>query len=180
MIAVQCHGKIGVLSAYLAAIVAFSYAAISLYWTLGGTLLLNTVGGSIENIASQRGVLAYVLGAIASAFKIMGGLLALALVRPWGAMIPRRWLVASAVALSVVLVSYGGLLVVVGALVLLNIVHPSGVVDWTALRWHVLVWDMWFLLWGTLMALATVDYRKRIGQTAIGGIRFGVKRRLGE
>ncbi len=33
-------------AAYAAAILAFAYAAVSLYWTLGGKLLLATVGGA--------------------------------------------------------------------------------------------------------------------------------------
>ena len=80
--------------------------------------------------------------------KVAGGLLALALVRPWGRVIPRRWLLTGAAAASVLLVGYGGLSVLLGALVLAGVIHPAGGVDRTALRWHVGVWDMWFLVWG--------------------------------
>ena len=148
-------------------ILAFAYAAISIYWTLGGTFLLNTVGGSIENIARQGGLLAYMLGIIAVVSKIIVGLLALALVRPFGSRFPRKLLVVSAVAISIFLISYGGLMVVAGSLVLLGIVQPGSSVDWTALRWHVLVWDMWFLLLGVLMALAIMGYRKRTEQPSL-------------
>jgi hypothetical protein len=34
-------------------------------------------------------------------------------------------------------------------------------VDRTALRWHVGVWDLWFLVWGILLALAAAGYRRR-------------------
>jgi hypothetical protein len=30
-----------------------------------------------------------------------------------------------------------------------------------ALRWHVALWDLWFLVWGILPALATVGYWRR-------------------
>ena len=53
----------GVASAYLASVLAFAYGLVSLYWTLGGTYLLNTVGGSI---AGNGGMLAIALGASAS------------------------------------------------------------------------------------------------------------------
>jgi uncharacterized membrane protein len=75
--------------------------------------------------------------------------------------IPRRWLLAGATAASVLLVGYGGLNVLLGALVLSGVIHPAGGLDRTALRWHVGVWDLWFLLWGILLALATVSYWRR-------------------
>ena len=62
---------------------------------------------------------------------------------------------------SVLLVVYGGLNVLAGALVLLDVIHPGGRVDQTALRWHVGVWDLWFLLWGILLALAAFGYWRR-------------------
>jgi len=34
-----------------------------------------------------------------------------------------------------------------GSLVLSGAVRPAAAVDRTALRWHVLVWDTWFLVW---------------------------------
>jgi hypothetical protein len=45
-----------------------------------------------------------------------------------------------------VLTVHGGLLVAVGTLVLSGLLSPSGPVDRTALRWHVLLWDVWFLV----------------------------------
>ena len=74
--------------------------------------------------------------------KLVGGLLALALVRPWGRMVPRVWLLAGSAGASALLVVYGGLTVLLGELVLLGVIHPSGSVDRTALRWHVGVWDL--------------------------------------
>ena len=42
-----------VLPAYEAAVLAFDSALVSLYWTLGGTLSLDTVGGT-EDLARER------------------------------------------------------------------------------------------------------------------------------
>ena len=98
--------------------------------------------------------------------KVVGGLLALALVRPWGRMIPRGWLLSGSVGASALLVVYGGLNVLLGALVLLGVIHPTGSVDRTALRWHVGVWDLWFLMWGILLALAIVGYWRRTATRA--------------
>jgi hypothetical protein len=152
---------VGIVTAYAAAIAAFGYAAISLYWALGGHALLSTVGGYVQQFARQGGGLAVLVAIAATVAKVIGGLLALAMVRPWGRIVPRRWLLVGSAGASVLLVAYGGLYVLAGALVLAGVLHPGGGVDTTALRWHVGVWDLWFLVWGILLALATAGYRQR-------------------
>ena len=52
--------------------------------------------------------------------------------------------------------------VLLGALVLSAVIHPAGSVDRTALRWHVRVWDPWFLVGGVLLALATAGYCRTV------------------
>jgi Protein of unknown function (DUF3995) len=141
--------------AYAAAVLALASAAVSLYWTLGGTRLLDTLGGSLEDLARNRSGGALALGILVVLVKAVGGLLALALVRPWGAPIGRRLLVFLGSAASMLLVLYGGVYVLVGGLVLGGVITPSGPVDRHGLRWHVFVWDLWFLLWGLALGLAT-------------------------
>ena len=151
----------GTVAAYAAAVVAFAYALVSLYWAVGGHRLISTVGGYVAHLAREGGAVPVLVALAAVTAKVAGGLLALALVRPWGRVIPRRWLLAGATAASVLLVGYGGLSVLLGALVLSGVIHPAGGVDRTALRWHAGVWDLWFLVWGILLALATVSYWRR-------------------
>jgi hypothetical protein len=93
--------------------------------------------------------------------KFAAGLLALALVRPgWSRAVGRgRLLLAGAVA-SAVLLLWGGANVVVGGLVLLDVIVPADPIDEYALRAHVLVWDMWFVLWGAALAYATARARR--------------------
>jgi hypothetical protein len=141
--------------AYAAAVMAFASAAVTLYWTLGGTRLLDTVGGSLEDLARERSGGALALGNLVVLLKAVGGLLALALVRPWGARIGRKLLVFLGWAASALLVLYGGVYVLVGGLVLGGVITPSEAVDRHGLRWHVFVWDLWFLLWGLALGLAT-------------------------
>jgi hypothetical protein len=152
---------VGTVTAYAAAIVAFGYASISLYWALGGHALVSTVGGYAQQFTRQGGALAVLVALAATVAKVIGGLLGLAMVRPWGRLVPRRWLLIGSAGASVLLVAYGGLNVLAGALVLSDVFHPAGSVDTTALRWHVGVWDLWFLVWGILLALATVGYWQR-------------------
>src|ERR1700742_5389357 len=98
----------GTVAAYGAAVLAFGYAAVSLYWSVGGRGLLSTVGGYAERGAQHGGGAAVVLGLATVAVKVAGGLLALALVRPWGRGIPRRWLLTVSGAASALLGGCGG------------------------------------------------------------------------
>jgi len=152
---------VGTAAAYAAAIVAFAYALVSLYWAVGGHGLISTVGGYVEQFARRGGAVPVLVALAATVAKVAGGLLALALVRPWGRAVPRRWLLLGSTGASVLLVAYGGLNVLAGALVLSGVMHPAGSVDRTALRWHVAVWDLWFLVWGILLAMATLGYWRR-------------------
>ena len=161
---------VGTVAAYAAAIVAFAYALMSLYWALGGHALVSTIGGYVEQFARRGGALPVLVALAAAVAKVAGGLLALALVRPWGRVVPRGWLLTGSAGASALLVVYGGVYVLLGALVLSGVIHPAGGVDRTALRWHVGVWDLWFLVWGILLALATVGYWRR---TATGLPRDG-------
>ena len=70
----------GTVAAYAAAVVAFAYALVSLYWAVGGHRLVSTVGGYVAHFARQGGAVPVVLALAATAAKVAGGLLALALV----------------------------------------------------------------------------------------------------
>jgi len=148
-------------AAYAACALALLSAIPSFYWAAGGTSGLDTVGGAIEELARARDPAGVALGVGAGLLKVAGAVLALALVRPWGRRVPPRLLSGVAWAASVVLTLYGGLLVAVGALVLAGVIGPAGPVDRTALRWHVLLWDLWFLIWGLLLGLAAWHYGRQ-------------------
>src|SRR5262249_56150017 len=83
-------------------------------------------GGGGEGGGGGGGGGRVVVALAAAAAKVAGGLLALALVRPWGRAVPRRWLLAGSAAASVLLVGYGGLNVLVGSLVLGGGIHSRG------------------------------------------------------
>jgi hypothetical protein len=144
----------------LAAGLAFASAALSLYWTAGGTLLLDTVGGAIEDLARERSLGAVALGTAAALLKVAAGILALALVHPPCGRRSRRLVLLANGAASAILCVWGAANVVVGALVLAGAITASGEVDRHALRWHVLVWDMWFLVWGLALAVAVAAARR--------------------
>ena len=139
---------------------AFASAAVSLYWTVGGALLLDTVGGEIEDLARDRSIGAVALGTGAVLLKVVAGVLALALPRLPIAGFRRLALLLANGVVSAILCVWGGANVVVGALVLSGTITPTTDIDRRALRWHVFVWDMWFLIWGLVLALAIVAARR--------------------
>jgi hypothetical protein len=146
-------------AAYAAFALALGYAVVSLYWAAGGTRGLGTLGGSIERLARSRDAGAATVISIVIVLKLTGALLALALVRRWGHRLPRRLLLIAGGVAAAVLILYGGVEVIGEALVETQAITPSGHVDWRALRWHLGVWDLWFLIWGVALAVAVLAYR---------------------
>lgn len=141
--------------AQLAALAALAvgglFAAMSVWWAVGGTWLLDTVGGSLERAGRDRGIgiLALLWGT--AALKAVAAALPLAVAWPPR---PRRvaWAVRRLVWLeAVVLSAYGLVYTVGGLLVQTGAITASDGADGRALRWHTYLWDPWFLLWGALV-----------------------------
>jgi Protein of unknown function (DUF3995) len=145
--------------AYLAAALALASAAFSFYWLVGGTALLDTVGGEIEELARERATGTVVSLAMVVLAKLFGAALALSLVQGWGERFSRRARTLLASIGGAVLALYGGVLVVAGALVLLGVIDASEDTDEHALRWHVFCWDLWFFVWGVALWVAARQTR---------------------
>ena len=144
---------------WTAALLGLASAAVSAYWTAGGTALLDTVGGSIEALAEDRSAPALLLGAGVVVAKLVGVVLALALLRR-----PRGWVRLLALLAGVVLTLWGAANVLLGGAVLTGLLDLGPVADERALRWHVLFWDAWFLIWGIALLCAVAAARPRRGQ----------------
>jgi hypothetical protein len=148
--------------ACVAALVGALYAGVSAYWGVGGTALLDTIGGTLERAGRAHTAGVFVVLWITVVLKLVAvvvGLLAAA--QPeWLSQtryrVVRRvaWLAAG------ILVVYGGVLTVIGLLVQADIVHASAHADQKALRWHAFLWDPWFLVWGLLLAAALALSRR--------------------
>lgn len=141
-------------AAYAAAAAAWSFAMVSVYWALGGTAGLDTLGGGIEELARARDPLILGANGAATVLKVLGGVLALALVRPWGRRLPRWLLLGAAWGGAGLLILYGALQTAGVALVALGVLDPAEPVDPRVLRWRLLLWEPWFLVWGILLAIA--------------------------
>jgi hypothetical protein len=149
--------------AWAACVVGVLYAAVSVYWGLGGTWLVDTVGGSLAKAgrAHSAGVILAVWAA--AVLKLIAAVLP---VLALGAIVgfARRhqaWILAWIAA--AILILYGLVLTVVGLLVQTGVIHSSRHADHKALAWHAYLWDPWFLVWGLLIAAALV--RGRRGET---------------
>ncbi|HEY2201550.1 MAG TPA: DUF3995 domain-containing protein [Solirubrobacteraceae bacterium] len=145
-----------------AAVLGALHAAVSVYWSAGGTVLLDTIGGTLERDARARSAALLVVVCVTVVLKLIaGGLGLLAVAQP-------RWLSArgyrvvrgAAWLAAAVLVLYGGILAIIGWLVQAGIVHASAHADHKALRWHAFLWDPWFLVWGVLLATALMLTRR--------------------
>lgn len=148
-------------AAYAASLWAFVFAAMSFYWAAGGLVGVDTLGSVITRLARDPGFVAVVW--LTGALKVVGGVFALALVQRWGRMLPRWLLLVGAWAAGVGMAIYGAVPLVVNGLMLARLLRVADAVEWTAIWWHFLLWDPWWLLGGVLFILAASQYQRRTG-----------------
>ena len=145
-------------AAWAACAWALLFALMSFYWALGGQLGANTLGSGIQALAHDPGFIAVVW--LTGVAKVIGALFALTLIYPWPRWLPSGWRFALAWIGGVGLALYGGVQLVIEGLVLGGAIRVSGPVDWEGLRWHVWLWDPWWLLGGILFLLAAWQYQR--------------------
>jgi hypothetical protein len=139
--------------------VGLAYAAISVYWALGGTWLLDTVGGTLEQQV-RMGKPDIILAVWAAAvLKVIGAIVSLAAAGQ--ATAARRRMRVLAWLEAAILTIYGLVLTAAGLLVQSGAIAPAASADHRALAWHAYLWDPWFLVWGTLVTAALVRSRRR-------------------
>jgi hypothetical protein len=145
--------------------VGSAYAAVSVYWALGGTWLLDTVGGTLEQQGRTGNPGIILAVCTAAVLKVIGAIVPLAAVgvtSGQATIAGRRrvrlrvlaWLEAT------ILTIYGLVLTVAGLLVQSGAIAPAASADRPALAWHAYLWDPWFLLWGALVAAALARSRQ--------------------
>lgn len=154
-------------SGYAAATWAFLFAALSFYWGLGGRAGTSTLGPALVAMGNDPWFVAVGLWGF-GIIKAIGGVVALALVQPWGREIPRRLLLAAAWVGGAVALLYGAALLIQHGLMLLGATTIPAGLGRTAARWHLVLWDPWWMLGGILFILtawfaSTRDRRRREG-----------------
>ena len=136
------------------------YAVAGVYWGLGGSWLLDTVGASLA--PPDRSASAAVVLAVwcAVGLKVIAAVLPLLAVGAGAARVRRRYLIrALACVEAAILTVYGLNSTAVGLLVQAGLIGTPADADHRALAWHAYLWGPWLLVWGLLVTAALVRSR---------------------
>ncbi|WP_083917995.1 DUF3995 domain-containing protein [Nocardiopsis xinjiangensis] len=142
--------------AYAAAVWAFLFGLLSLYWAVGGTWLSATIGEAVTAPALKGDPLVVAAVWASALGKFAVAVSALALVQRWGQAFPRWFLLSGGGLAAGLLVLYGG------AGILQQVLMAVGLVDVSdtfapVLYWHLFLWSPYWLLGGVFFALAAVQ-----------------------
>lgn len=127
---------------------AVLFSLQSFYYAAGGTAGAETWPAVIAEpvLARDPGWVAFMWGT--GAAKLLAGALGLALAGVWGRGIPRRLRLGAGWLAGAMLLLYGAAsLVQHGLMVAGGVAIPDGLGE-TAARWHLVVWDPWWMLGG--------------------------------
>lgn len=131
---------------------AFVFAALSCYWALGGAVGAETVSPALVQLARAHDPWVEAALWLSSFIKVISGIVVLALIQPWGKMIPRWLLLLLAWGAGTLVFVHGGLFFVVGVLALSGTIHVGTPLPMP--RWYTFLWGPWWLLGGILFLLA--------------------------
>lgn len=131
------------------------HAGFSLYWAVGGTALVWSLGSDLAASFQGREWLLAPIGAL----KLLAAVVPLALAFwRW----PARRLTRSACWFgAAVLIIWGGLNTVVANLVLTGAIQPQPDLDRPGMIGHAWLWDPLFLAWGAAVAIGLHTTRRR-------------------
>jgi Protein of unknown function (DUF3995) len=147
-------------AAYAATAWALAFAVVHLYWALGGTV------GLPRGMSVGMNPVLFVVDVLAIPLCVVGALLALSLVRPWGRLFPRRLLLAGAWAVCALLVVHSAPTLVDDGLVAVGLRNGS----LSSLeRWSLLVYEPWFFVGGALYGAAAWGYDRRLSRPESAG-----------
>ena len=140
----------------LAAVFGAVHAGFSLYWSMGGTWLVWSLGSNLQ--ASFKGW-EWVLVPV-GVVKLVAALAPVELARRgW----PVRRLTRSACWLGALgLVGWGAANTVAGNLVLAAVIHPRSGFDRPGMIGHAFLWDPLFLAWGVALGFGLFVSRTRV------------------
>ena len=144
---------------WTAAVLGVVHAGFSMFWALGGTWLLGTVGQWAVQLLKDSPVAAGVGLGVVAVVKALAAVIPVAV--EYGR-VPGRvfWRSVSWVG-GVGLVVYGGVNSGVSSAVLAGWIHSEGGYDHDSMVGHAYLWDPLFLLWGCALVGSLAVTRKR-------------------
>lgn len=144
---------------YAAAVWAFLFAAVNLYWGLGGTLGVNTLGDRIAEQALAGDPELLLVNAVSVVGKIFIGLLGLALVHLWERRLLGELLRVAVWAVGILLAFYGvGCAVQHAMMAAGSIPITSSLGSLSAVQSHLFIWDPVWILGGILFLLTAWNF----------------------
>ena len=143
-------------AAYAACAWALIFAVPSFVWAAGVDLGTETIAADVD----AAGIADPMLLAVTGVLKVLAGLVALALVRPWGRRIPRRLLLVAAWGAAAFFLVYAVVNLVDHGLMEAGARSIPEELGADAVRWHLLLWDPWWLLGGILFAVAAWQFSR--------------------
>jgi Protein of unknown function (DUF3995) len=150
-------------AAFAAALWALVFAAMSFYWAAGGTLGLETLGNEIEREAEAREPDTVALIWVTGALKVVGAALALALARRWSHAFLSRAVGWAGLAVGILLIVYALANFAQHGLMAAGAVDTPESLGASAVDWHLVLWDPFWLLGGVLFTAAAWRYRRAEG-----------------
>lgn len=135
------------------------FAAMSVYWLIGGTVGVSTLAKVIQDYAAENDQ-TFVLTTWATVvIKVIGGLLALGTIQRWGQVIPRTLLLVLMIGAGVLLTLYGVAGFVEKALMLSGVIDIPESMGRGPAWWYLVFWEPWWILGGVLFLLTAVAMR---------------------
>lgn len=156
-------------AAYATCAWTLAYGALKLYWALGGATLM--AEAPLPHSAREL-LLARDPRFVASHWAfvgaaIVGALVALATVQPWGRKLP-RWLLLTPASMACAFMVLRAVLAVIGDVQQLSAEIPADATR--RARWDLLLWSPYFLVWGILWGATAWSYMRGSRDRRVGVI----------
>jgi hypothetical protein len=137
------------------------FAAMSFYWAAGGELGLSTLAEVIQDQAAEGDTTMFWSTLLTGVVKVIGGMLALATVQPWGRAIPKRallWLIRAG---GVLLTLYGVAGLIEKLLMVTCVMDIPESIGRGPVWWYLFFWEPWWILGGVLFLMTARAFQTR-------------------
>ena len=137
------------------------FATLSFYWAVGGTWAAEQVSPDARDMVAERLWWFMLLLWLVAIVKLGYAIYGLALMQDWGRIFPRWLMLLGGWGVGIVTMLYGAAQLAMSLPVYLGInPHPNAPAP-EVLRWHVWLWQPYWVLGGLLVLCAVFIYQRR-------------------